>query len=192
MQPVYLFCSKGVVYEKVNCSAIIASALQLAISELGGCRFRLYIGASVGQTSVEDDFDASLNVKDDDNGHKIFFGYNFGVIPLIDLAVEANYREYGKFGNGDVNTEITSSEIFGIVGFNFGLIGVFGKLGYSDTDLDSAVGRVNFNDSESATAYGVGAKINFGSFGIRAEYEELDLDQVDDLNMISVGATYTF
>lgn len=176
---------------------LIAAPLLIALTSFplvswAGSDSGIYIGASIGQTSVEDDFNSSFNVKDDDNGQKIFFGYNFGVVPFLDLAVEADYREYGKFGNRDANTEVTSSEIFGVVGFNFGLIGVFGKLGYSDTSLDSAVGRVNFSDSESATAYGIGAKMNFGSFGIRAEYEELDLDAVDDLNMISVGATYTF
>jgi hypothetical protein len=58
--------------------------------------------------------------------------------------------------------------------------------------MDSIIDDIYFNDSESATAYGAGAKLSFGSFGIRAEYEVLDLDAVDDLNMISVGATYTF
>ena len=178
--------------KKVILAPLFLMLTSLPLVSWAGAESGLYIGASVGKTSVEDDFDTSFNVKDDDNGHKIFFGYNFGLVPLIDLAIEADYREYGKFGDGNFNTEITSSEIFGIVGVNFGLIGVFGKLGYSDTDLDSAVGRANFNDSESATAYGIGAKINFGSFGVRAEYEELDLDEVDDLNMISVGATYTF
>lgn len=176
---------------------LIAAPLLLAFASLplvswAGTDSGFYIGASVGQTSVEDNFDSSFNVKDDDNGHKIFFGYNFGLVPFLDLAVEADYREYGKFGNNVINTEVTSSEIFGVVGFNFGLIGVFGKLGYSDTDLESAAGSINVDDSESATAYGIGAKMNFGSFGIRVEYEELDLDAVDDLNMISVGATYTF
>lgn len=175
---------------------LIAAPLLFALASMplvswAGSDSGLYIGASVGKTSVENDF-GSFRLKDDDNGHKIFFGYNFGLVPFLDLAVEADYREYGKFGNNQANTEITSSEIFGIVGFNFGLIGVFGKLGYSDADLESAAGNVKFNDSESATAYGLGAKINLGSFGVRAEYEELDLDNVDDVNMFSVGVTYTF
>lgn len=159
-----------------------------------GSESGLYIGGSVGQTSVESDFggDTSFKLDDDDNGYKVFFGYNFGLVPFLDLAVEADYREYGKFGNENLNTEIVSSELFGILGFNFGPLGLFGKLGYSDTDLDSIIDDIDFNDSESATAYGAGAKLSFGSFGIRAEYEVLDLDAVDDLNMISVGATYTF
>lgn len=159
-----------------------------------GSESGLYIGGSVGQTSVEADFgdDTSFKLDDDDNGYKIFFGYNFGVLPLLDLGVEADYREYGKFGGDFVSTEVVSSELFGIVGLTFGPFGLFGKVGYSDIDLDSIVDDINFDDSESATAYGAGAKFSFGSFGVRAEYEVLDLDAIDDLNMISVGATYTF
>lgn len=178
---------------------LIATPLLLILGSLplvswAGTESGLYIGGSVGQTSVESDFggDTSFKLDDEDNGYKILFGYNFGLVPFLDLAVEADYREYGKFGSENLNTEIVSSELFGIIGVNFGPIGVFGKLGYSDTDLDAVIDDIDLKDSESATAYGAGAKLNLGSFGIRAEYEVLDLDAVDDLNMISVGATYTF
>lgn len=159
-----------------------------------GSESGLYIGGSVGQTSVEADFgdDTSFKLDDDDNGYKILLGYNFGVLPLLDLGIEADYREYGQFGNNFVSTEVVSYELFGVVGLNLGPFGLFGKAGYSDTDLEAAIEDEKFKDSESATAYGVGAKLSFGSFGLRAEYEVLDLDDIDDLNMISVGATYTF
>lgn len=167
----------------------------LPLASWAGSESGLYIGGSIGQSSVEADFDvgnASFDVDDDDNGYKIFFGYNFGILPLLDLGIEADYRDYGKFGGNNVNTEVDSAELFGIVGLTLGPVGLFGKAGYSDTSLETAFNNININDSESATAYGVGAKISFGAFGVRAEYETLDLDAVDDLNMISVGATYTF
>lgn len=165
----------------------------LPLASWAGTESGLYIGASVGQTSLESDFDnASFNLDDEDNGYKLLFGYNFGLLPFLDLAVEADYRDYGKFGGENASAELVSSELFGLVGFNFGPLGVFGKVGYSDTDFDAVVDDINVNDSDSATAYGIGAKFSLGSFGIRAEYEELDLDAVDNVNMISVGATYTF
>lgn len=155
----------------------------------------LYIGGSIGQSSAEADFDlgeSSFKVDDDDNGYKIFFGYNFGVLPLLDLGIEADYRDYGTFGGNNVDTSVDSSELFGIVGLTLGPVGLFGKIGYSDTSLETGFDNFDINDSESATAYGLGAKINLGAFGIRAEYETLDLDVVDDLNMFSIGASYTF
>ena len=170
----------------------------LPLVSWAGSESGLYIGGSIGQSSLEDDRDfddVSFNVDDDDNGYKILFGYNFGVLPLLDLGVEANYRDYGSFSEGGAEVSVDSAELFGIIGLTLGPVGLFGKVGYSDTSVDKsfeAIDDVEFNDSDSATAYGVGAKMSFGAFGIRAEYEELDLDAVDDLNMISVGATYTF
>lgn len=180
--------------KKLIAAPLLLMLVGFPLVSWAGSESGIYIGGSIGQTSVEADFgdNTSFKLDDDDNGYKILFGYNFGVVPFLDLAIEADYREYGKFGDRVLNTEIVSSELFGIVGFNFGLVGVFGKIGYSDTDLDAVIGDVDFKDSESATAYGAGAKLNLGSFGLRAEYEVLDLDAVDDLNMISIGATYTF
>ena len=177
---------------------LIAASLLVALGSApmlswAGSDSGLYIGASVGQSSVESDFDgSSFDIDDEDNGYKILFGYNFGLLPFLDLAIEADYRDYGTFGGNNASAELVSSEIFGVVGFNIGPLGVFGKVGYSDADFDAVVDDVDLNDSDSATAYGIGAKINLGSFGIRAEYEELDLDAVDDVNMFSIGATYTF
>jgi outer membrane immunogenic protein len=166
----------------------------LPLVSWAGSESGLYIGGSIGQSSVEADFgdDTSFKLDDDDNGYKILFGYNFGVLPLLDLGIEADYRDYGSFGEGGVETSVDSAELFGIVGLTLGPVGLFGKVGYSDTSLETGFDNIDINDSESATAYGVGAKFSFGSFGVRAEYETLDLDAVDDLNMISVGATYTF
>lgn len=178
--------------KKLIAASLLVAMGSAPMASWAGSDTGLYIGGSIGQTSVESDDVDGFNLKDDDNGYKLFFGYNFGVLPMLDLAVEADYREYGKFGRGDVHTEINSSELFGLIGLNLGIFGVFGKLGYSDTDFDSAAGQVNFNDSESATAWGVGAKIKFTSFAVRAEYEALELDNVDDLYMFSVGASYTF
>jgi hypothetical protein len=41
-------------------------------------------------------------------------------------------------------------------------------------------------------AYGVGVQFRLLSLGVRAEYEVFDVDNVEDLNMLSIGVTYTF
>jgi outer membrane immunogenic protein len=170
----------------------------LSVASWAGSESGLYIGGSIGQSSVEADFgdnDGSFTLDDDDNGYKIFFGYNFGVLPLLDLGIEADYRDYGTFGGRNAEISVDSAELFGVIGLTLGPVGLFGKVGYSDTSLDATFDdfdNFNLSDADSATAYGVGAKMSFGSFGLRAEYEVLDLDEVDDLNMISIGASYTF
>ena len=58
----------------------------------------------------------------------------------------------------------------------------------------STVGVGGFQQSDDGTdlAYGVGAQFRVWSLSLRAEYEKFDVDDVDDLNMVSVGFTFTF
>jgi hypothetical protein len=55
---------------------------------------------------------------------------------------------------------------------------------------DSRIAGVNEKGTDFA--YGVGAQFRVLSLSIRAEYEKFDAQDIDDLNMISVGVTYTF
>jgi len=160
---------------------------------LAGSESGLYLGASIGQGSV-DTGDPVFNVDEDSSGFKVFAGYNFGAIPAMDLAVELDFRDFGTYENSNLNIEsdLTSYEIYGLAGFDLGPIGLFGKMGYSNTDIESVVNGINVNDSDSNPTYGVGAKFQLGSFAIRAEYEVFDLDGVDDLTMSSVGFVMTF
>src|SRR5690606_38995112 len=110
------------------------------------------------------------------------------------LAVEVDYRDFGSFetAGGAVETDATAFNIYGLAGLNFGIMGVFAKLGYSDADVDTAFENVNFSSSESSNSYGLGAKVYLGSFAIRAEYERFDMDAVYDLSRVWVGGTITF
>ncbi|WP_439133998.1 outer membrane beta-barrel protein [Pseudomaricurvus sp.] len=161
-----------------------------------------YIGGSVGQADVEysDDVPELGNVEfeidDDDTAYKGFVGYNFGLVPFLDLAVEGSYIDFGS-QNGEINNikganvDITGWSAAGLVGFNLGPVGVFGKAGLIawDDDIDA----LSFDESDSGTdpMYGVGAKFQLGSFAIRAEYELFDLEN-GDIDYFSVGAAYTF
>ncbi len=49
-----------------------------------------------------------------------------------------------------------------------------------------------YEDKETELAYGAGVQFNLGNLGLRAEYEKFDTDVVGDLDVISIGATYTF
>jgi hypothetical protein len=41
-------------------------------------------------------------------------------------------------------------------------------------------------------AYGVGARWRIQNFGVQLEYEKFDTDVVGDLDLLSLGVTYTF
>ncbi|HVK99746.1 MAG TPA: outer membrane beta-barrel protein, partial [Dongiaceae bacterium] len=80
---------------------------------------------------------------------------------------------------------------FGLVGFDLGPIGLFGKVGVLSWDNEISADDFSTDDSGNDPAYGLGAKFQIGSFSLRAEYELFDLDEVD-IDMYSVGAAYTF
>lgn len=179
--------------KKYFSSLIVASVISLPSLVWAGDESGLYIGGSVGQAGIDASVD-DIGFDEDATGYKVLFGYNFGLIPLIDLAVEADYRDFGSFkdGKNNIKSDITSVDVYGLAGLNLGLFGVFAKVGYADTDVDTVVEDGKFTSSESSNTYGIGARIQLGSLAVRAEYEEFDVDNIDDLSMWSLGATYTF
>lgn len=168
---------------------------------LAGSDSGLYIGASIGQAQLdfddelpdENDVDVDIDFDDEDSAYKIFAGYNLGLIPLVDLAVEGAYVDFGKF-RGDVGSnsradfDVDGWTGAGLAGFKLGPVGVFGKAGFIrwDGDLDD-VGDDNGTDP----MYGIGAKFTLFSLQVRAEYERYDLDDFD-IDYFSVGGAFTF
>ncbi len=58
-------------------SAALVSAPVFAGGDSG-----FYIGAGLGQGSLDEDFDG-LSFDGDDTAYKLIAGYNFGIIPLV-------------------------------------------------------------------------------------------------------------
>jgi len=134
----------------------------------------------------------------DDTGFKIFGGYNFGLIPLVDLAIEGGYVDLGKPDDTveGFNAEADASgfDIFALAGVNLGPVGVFGKVGmvkWEGTVDVEGVGEV-LDDDGTDLAYGVGARLKFGSLEVRAEYELFDVGEADDVSLLSASGVWTF
>jgi len=182
--------------------SIIALAIALAggasVAQ-AGAESGFYAGGSVGSASLdfsEEDPDiGEIEFDDDDSAYKVFLGYNIGAVPLVNLAVEGAYVNFGTFG-GDIagfesEIDVDGFTAFGLVGFDLGPIGLFGKVGVLSWDNEISADDFSTDDSGNDPAYGLGAKFQIGSFSLRAEYELFDLDEVD-IDMYSVGAAYTF
>jgi OOP family OmpA-OmpF porin len=69
-----------------------------------------------------------------------------------------------------------------------GPVDLFAKVGL--IAWDSKISGT-FDDDGSDLAYGAGAQFRVLGLSIRAEYEKFDISDVD-LDMISIGVTYTF
>ena len=166
-------------------AVLVASGTAWAGSESG-----LYLGGSLGSADIEVS-DGVVQFSDNDTAYKIFGGYNFGIIPLINLAIEGSYVDFGtargNISGSSVDASVTGWDLFGLVGFNMGPFSVFGKAGAVRWDGEWAGG----NDSGTDPAYGVGLQLQIASFAVRAEYEIFTLDKVD-IGFASAGVSYTF
>ncbi|HEX7035549.1 MAG TPA: outer membrane beta-barrel protein [Pseudomonadales bacterium] len=184
-------------------AALAAAALfAFAAGPAGAAENGFYIGGSIGSSLVEDQDDIDIgdeveefDLDDDDFGWKGFVG--FQILPF--LAVEGGYVDFGEV-EGDttsltVNTEIDGWNAFVVGKIPIAFVDVFGKVGIISWDLDVSLdpdADDNFSSSDEDVAYGVGAAINLGKLGIRAEAERFDVSDIDDLYLLSVGLTYTF
>lgn len=157
----------------------------------------LYVGASVGSSQLDYDDDlpdvGEVEFDDDDTGYKIFAGYNLGLIPLVDLAVEGAYVDFGDFkgevgGTGGNKLDVNGWTGAGLAGIKLGPVGLFAKAGFINWDSDAdQVG----SDDGTDPLYGVGARVTLFSLQVRAEYERYDLDRFD-IDYFSLGAAFTF
>jgi hypothetical protein len=171
--------------------AILATVLLLAS---GGAAVAadngIYLGLSVGQANLEvDDVISTEDFKGEDTGYKFIAG----IRPLDWLAIEASYVNFGEPDDtvGSVQLEADGDGFSGfVVGFlPLGPVDLFAKGGLITWDSNIS-GRLDGDGTE--LAYGVGAQFRVWSIGIRAEYEIFDVDDLDDLSMVSIGATFTF
>ena len=173
----------------------ILSAALVSAPAFAGADSGFYIGAGVGQASVGDIDDVEdvgdIDFDGDDTGYKLIAGYNFGIIPLIDLAVEGAYVDFGKPEDGLVEVDANAFAVFGLAGVNLGPVGIFAKAGMFSWDADASIGNESFSDDGTDPAYGVGARFQIASFQIRAEYEYFDADPAA-LDLISASLLYTF
>ena len=186
---------------KIVSSICVPVAVLFSSASVAGSESGFYLGGSLGQATIEFNGQTptgeSFNFSENDSAYKIFGGYNFGIIPLIDLAVEGSYVDFGNpsttlSSGATIGYELTGWDAFGLAALTFGPFSVFGKAGVIAWDSDFNIGGLTGSDSGSDAAYGLGAKIQFGSLAARAEIEYFDIGELSDVYMGSVGLSYTF
>lgn len=178
-----------------------SAALLLCLTNVAwaGNESGLYLGGSIGSAATDVSYNdsgiGSINYDDTDSSYKVFFGYNFGVIPLLNLAIEGSYVDMGtvagSVSGNTVETSHNAYDAFGLVGLNLGPFELFGKVGMAAWDSESKVQSTTSDDSGTDPAYGLGAQFQLGSAALRAEFEFFDLEKAD-IGLFSVGAAYTF
>ena len=153
----------------------------------------LYLGGSLGASSI-DVLQQEIDYDDNDFGYKIFAGYNFGIIPFIDLGVEGSYIDFGEasYNSGtDYNVGLTGWDLFAVGAVDFGPVGVFIKVGQIWWDIDSDTLSSILDNTGNDMAYGLGLKFKVLSLTVRTEYEYFDTD-MGDMGFVSAGISWTF
>lgn len=169
-------------------SAIVATSLLLASGVAAAADNGFYLGGSVGQANLEIDDLGGVTAADfegDDTGFKLIAG----IRPLDWLAVEAAYVNFGEPEDGGLRAEGDGISAFAVGFLPVGPVDLFAKGGL--ISWDSKISG-SFDDDGTDLAYGAGVQFRVWSISLRAEYEIFDVDDIDDLSMASIGATFTF
>jgi len=179
-------------------AVVIAVSAMMLFSPDSKADSGFYLGGSVGQAGVEVEDTSGiqpLTFDEEDFAWKAFGGYNFD-LPVINLAIEGGYVNLGS-PSGDLlgletQIDVDGIDVFGVLGVDLGPLGVFAKYGMVSWDAEITIDGLSEAEDGSDPAYGVGAKIAIGSIDLRAEYELFDIEDAEDVSMISVGLVWTF
>jgi hypothetical protein len=154
----------------------------------------IYLGASAGQAGVSlDELDgADFNYDADSTAFKVIAGWRF----LDWLAVEGNYVDLGS-GDDTVDGTKVETDVSGVslsaVGFlPIGPVDVFARVGAINWNADLSAPGFSTSDDGTDLTYGVGAQFRIWSLSLRAEYEQFDVGAADNVDLISLGVTWTF
>ena len=149
-----------------------------------------YLGGAIGDAELDISEDG-IDFNDSDTGYKAFAGYNLGIIPFLDLAIELSYVDFGTTEDLGIDVDADTVALAALVGFDVGPLGLFAKAGMNSWDGEVSGFGVSVSDDGTDPMYGIGAKIQIGSFAVRGEFERFELDDID-IDFLSVGAAYTF
>jgi OOP family OmpA-OmpF porin len=162
-----------------------------------------YLGGGIGDFSSSVDEinsfdpidDAGIDFSDGDNAMKVFAGWNFNRY----FAVQADYVDFGE-SSGAVTPSVSgTSDVQGIapsiVGtIPIGPIELFGRVGmmFYEVDLNLTGGRVVDESGEDLVwSAGLGIDV-LDRLNLRLEYEEIDIEQLDEADALWLTAAWKF
>lgn len=158
----------------------------------------VYVGGGVGEATLEDSAQNSGGVDFDesDTAWKAFVGYHIDAIPLIKLAAEIGYRDLGQpngsFGGVPVEYSVKGLDYGVLGGVGLGPVDLMARVGGFQYDLEKNIGGTSREFDGTAPVYGIGAWFSIARIGVRAEYELIDIDELEDIEMISISAFFKF
>ena len=184
-------------FRKLVCTAAVSLAAILptlpAQADSG-----VYVGGGIGSAKIKDSAGnpGGVDFSESDTAWKGFVGYNLDVLPLVKFAAEVGYRDLGNpsgtFGGVPVEYSAKGLDYGVLAGVGLGPVDLFARLGGMQYDLEKNIGGIRRDFDGTAPVYGVSAWFTLFGVGVRAEYEKIDIDELDNAQMLSVSAFYKF
>jgi OmpA-like transmembrane domain len=173
-------------------AAALLSTLSISHADAAG---GLYLGAGLGQATIKDDT-GSGNFDANDAAYKAFVGYRFNLLPIFDLAAEGGYTDFGKpsqdVGGQRVQFKLHGVDAAGLLIFPLGPLDFYGKVGVLSWSFDANAAGTSSSKTGTDPFYGVGVGFNIWKIGIRAEFEQYKIKDVDRVQMYSLSALFQF
>jgi len=178
----------------------LAAMLFFFSSCAGAADAGFYIGAGGGYASIEDRADnpagGTLNFDSQGTLYKAFVGYRARTLPLLDLAAEAAWVDYGRASQTvqgqNLEYRVRGGEAAGLAIVPLGIIDLYGKAGLLSWSSSRNVGGTTRNNSGTNGFYGVGMEFRADKLGVRAEYDYYDVSAVDRLRTYTLSLVIRF
>jgi opacity protein-like surface antigen len=155
----------------------------------------LYAGAGITRAKMEDIFHTDFNLSN--TSWKVYAGLRPIGFPL---GVDVNYLDLGSadantyLGSAHAHSKAFAAYAVGYLPIPVPDIDVYAKAGLARWQFDGHAGQDLFAVSENGTdfAWGVGGQFHFlGRFAARLEYEHYNVHEADDVQIYSLGVSYT-
>ena len=185
-------------------AALLLSGLAAAAAAQADEESGFYAGAGVGVFDVRiddfDDIDATIDDYDsDDTAWKAFAGWRM----LKYFAAEVAYINLGSPDDEILPGLNLTTETDGFAPYLVGTLPigdwfeVFAKAGYywyeTEIRVDTPIGSASDSASDSTFTWTAGMGINFFEhINVRLEYEQFDIDEVDDAEALWLTGAWRF
>lgn len=183
---------------KTACNTVIVTIIFFCIASVCAAEIDtgFFIGGSLGQTYIKNNFSYGdgdrFKFDEDDLGYRLFGGYRLNHF----LACEGGYRSFGETDDnsmiGKVKSETTNFDLFAVGLIPIAFIDLYAKAGVAFWNTDSRIGDINEDDDGQDFIWGAGIAARIRSFSVRLEWEQIEADHLDRLQMLSLGVAYTF
>jgi len=173
----------------------------LTISAVNAADSGFYLGAGAGQAAIKDQASnpngsGTIDFNAKSTAYRAFGGYRLKAIPLIDLAAEAGYINFGSPSRSsqgqNVEYKLQGAELAGLLIFPLGPLDFFGKAGALYSSLDRNIGGTSSSKTATNAVIGAGVGFRLGRFGVRAEYEYFDVSNVNRLHLYTISGLIQF